>query len=571
MADTATKRGRALQIEQYTKDFSWGPELNTGSLQRIDDMWGVTEVAVNANVTLTAQNFIGDQSRSFILILTGTGGFSVTTPAVDKPYIVVNNCAADITIKPSGGTAATVRAGTAVPYYTNAAGTVGYVIDATLDKVKVPAADVALNGKKITGLATPTNSADAVTKAYADTVNNAVAGNAAIAAAAATTATTQAGLALAAYDAFDDRYLGSKAADPTFDNDGDPLLTGALYWNSVAGQLRSYSGTVWVPIVAVSFATQSQAEAGVATGVAMDPLRVEQWFAARAHGFQEFLSSGSFLRPPLAKWVFVEVLGGGGGGASGARVAISTAKGGGGGGGGAPAVTRMINAADLAASETVTIGAGGGGGAVQTVNSTQGVDGTTGGTSSFGAWVSSLGGFAGTMTNAATGNGGNGRGWYDAIGSAAKGVGFEGPTTANGDFSTLFAGAPGGRSLQSVPSAASMGKSSVYSAGGGGGGGSEDNTNAIFAPSPGGTTLSYTAGGGAAAGVSHATASTAGASGSGPMIGGGGGGANQGAAASPGGAGGLGAGGGGGGASRNGFNSGAGGAGGAGRVRVWWG
>ena len=48
-----------------------------------------------------------------------------------------------------------------------------------------------------------------------------------------------------AYDAFDDRYLGAKAADPTVDNDGNALLTGALYYNTGASQLRVYSGSIW--------------------------------------------------------------------------------------------------------------------------------------------------------------------------------------------------------------------------------------------------------------------------------------------------------------------------------------
>jgi hypothetical protein len=52
--------------------------------------------------------------------------------------------------------------------------------------------------------------------------------------------------ALAAYDNFDDRYLGAKTADPTLDNDGDALVAGALYFNSVAGAMRVYTGTVWV-------------------------------------------------------------------------------------------------------------------------------------------------------------------------------------------------------------------------------------------------------------------------------------------------------------------------------------
>lgn len=49
----------------------------------------------------------------------------------------------------------------------------------------------------------------------------------------------------AAYDNFDDRYLGNKSSDPTVDNDGNPLIAGALYFNTVSGVMKVYSGTVW--------------------------------------------------------------------------------------------------------------------------------------------------------------------------------------------------------------------------------------------------------------------------------------------------------------------------------------
>jgi hypothetical protein len=52
--------------------------------------------------------------------------------------------------------------------------------------------------------------------------------------------------ALAAYDNFDDRYLGAKTSNPTLDNDGDALVAGALYFNSVDGAMRVYTGSVWV-------------------------------------------------------------------------------------------------------------------------------------------------------------------------------------------------------------------------------------------------------------------------------------------------------------------------------------
>lgn len=50
---------------------------------------------------------------------------------------------------------------------------------------------------------------------------------------------------LAAFDSFDDRYLGTKTSDPTLDNDGNALVAGALYFNSVAGTMKVYTGSVW--------------------------------------------------------------------------------------------------------------------------------------------------------------------------------------------------------------------------------------------------------------------------------------------------------------------------------------
>lgn len=52
----------------------------------------------------------------------------------------------------------------------------------------------------------------------------------------------------AVYDSFDDRYLGSKASNPTLDNDGNALIDGAIYWNSAAKELRfwSVSSAAWI-------------------------------------------------------------------------------------------------------------------------------------------------------------------------------------------------------------------------------------------------------------------------------------------------------------------------------------
>ena len=51
---------------------------------------------------------------------------------------------------------------------------------------------------------------------------------------------------LAAYDNFDDRYLGAKASDPTVDNDGNALIAGALYFNTTSSVMKIYTGSIWV-------------------------------------------------------------------------------------------------------------------------------------------------------------------------------------------------------------------------------------------------------------------------------------------------------------------------------------
>jgi hypothetical protein len=94
------------------------------------------------------------------------------------------------------------------------------------------------SGSTMTGALTlsgaPTVDLHAATKAYVDTV----AGSATAAAASATAAA-------ASYDSFDDRYLGAKSTAPTLDNDGNALVTGAIYWNSVTNQMYAWTGSAW--------------------------------------------------------------------------------------------------------------------------------------------------------------------------------------------------------------------------------------------------------------------------------------------------------------------------------------
>jgi len=142
---------------------------------------------------------------------------------------------------------------------------------------------IAMGTSKITGLGDPTNTQDATTKTYVDGILGSATSAATSAAAAATSASnastsasnasTSAGNASTSatnaaasatsaantYDDFDDRYLGSKSTAPSVDNDGNALLTGALYWNTSTNNLFVWTGSTWssAAFTAGSFATLS--------------------------------------------------------------------------------------------------------------------------------------------------------------------------------------------------------------------------------------------------------------------------------------------------------------------------
>ncbi len=99
--------------------------------------------------------------------------------------------------------------------------------------------------------ATSESNASASASSASTSESNAAASASAAATSASNAATSEGNAATseanaaASYDAFDDRYLGSKASAPTLDNDGNALLTGALYWNTSSNSLFIWTGSVW--------------------------------------------------------------------------------------------------------------------------------------------------------------------------------------------------------------------------------------------------------------------------------------------------------------------------------------
>lgn len=174
-----------------------------------------------------------------------------------------------------------------------------------------------------------------------------------------------------------------------------------------------------------------------------------------------FTASGTWTKPTNLKFVIVEVqAGGGGGGGCAATGAGQVASSAGGGGGGYS--RKKILAADLAATETVTVGAAGSAGSAGANN------GGTGGTSSFGSHCTAGGGSGGNGMSATGGNA--------IVNAGIGGIGASGDLNVrggSGGYGYTVAGPqyiPGGYggSSQFGGGSAPGSSSAVYGGGGGG-------------------------------------------------------------------------------------------------------
>lgn len=200
-----------------------------------------------------------------------------------------------------------------------------------------------------------------------------------------------------------------------------------------------------------------------------------------------FTSSGTYTKPVGLKYIKVELWGGGGGGGGGRDGSNES---GGGGGGGAYNVKEFL-ASEIGATETVTVGAGGAGGA-------ESVNGSTGGTTSFGTLLYAYGGGGGRSK--AGGGGGGGQLSAGLLGNDTNNQGISragSPGYPNvGDpkvlTEPLLNGITGGGAGGNCYGTINNGGNSIY---GGGGGGAGDNT-----VQPGGVGVSVFGGNGGAGG-----------------------------------------------------------------------
>ena len=111
-----------------------------------------------------------------------------------------------------------------------------------------------------------TNAASSATAAATSATNAAT--SASTATTKASEAATSATSAASSFDSFDDRYLGAKSSEPSTDNDGDALITGALFFDTTAGATKVWTGSAWQTVtVSATNQTNINTVAGIQANV----------------------------------------------------------------------------------------------------------------------------------------------------------------------------------------------------------------------------------------------------------------------------------------------------------------
>ena len=247
-------------------------------------------------------------------------------------------------------------------------------------------------------------------------------------------------------------------------------------------------------------ASQAEAEAGTEAALrSFSPQRVAQAIAALASGgvssvaVQAFTSSGTYT-PTSGMAYCIAFATGGGGGAGGADESSGSRCGAGGGGGAGGTGIRLIDAATIGASQTVTIGAAGAAG------DASGGAGGAGGDTTLGALL--------------TGGGGSGGG----SGNQAAGAGGAGGTASSGDLN--IPGGQGGQGFtHSNPAAGSGGSIGGHGGASMWGGGAAGSTRyATQGSSAAGTNASVYGSGGGGASVASSTTGAAGGTGAAGVV-----------------------------------------------------
>lgn len=219
----------------------------------------ITQQAINANNSATAA--ADSATTAAASESTVAGSATAAANAATQAALSATGAATSKDTAVAQGTIATTKASEASSSETAAASSAsGAANSATAAANSATAASSSASTATTKASEASTSASTATTKASeASTSASTASTHASTATTQASTATTKASeastsagnaatsatAAAASLDSFDDKYLGAKSSNPTVDNDGDALVTGALHFNTTANSMRVYNGSSW--------------------------------------------------------------------------------------------------------------------------------------------------------------------------------------------------------------------------------------------------------------------------------------------------------------------------------------
>jgi hypothetical protein len=171
---------------------------------------------------------------------TATASAAQATTSASSAATSATSAATSATSAAASATAAAASAATAVTSAATAVTSAATAVTSAATATTSAATAVTSAGQAATSAASSLASQTA-----AATSATSAAASATAAATSATSAAASATSAAASYDSFDDRYLGPKASAPSVDNDGNALLTGALYFDTTTPGMYVWTGSAW--------------------------------------------------------------------------------------------------------------------------------------------------------------------------------------------------------------------------------------------------------------------------------------------------------------------------------------
>lgn len=171
---------------------------------------------------------------------------SQATAAAGSATAAAGSASAAATSAGNASTSASNAAGSATDAANSATAASGSATAAANSATAASTSATNANSSAVAAAASATSASGSATTATTQATN---------AAASAVSAANSAAAAATALDNFDDRYLGQKDSDPSVDNDGNALITGALYYNTTDSAMRVYTGTGWINASSAQVAT----------------------------------------------------------------------------------------------------------------------------------------------------------------------------------------------------------------------------------------------------------------------------------------------------------------------------